>query len=287
MVKTISVKKERLNKLAFTKRRTHKRICKICNITYMAADVKGNICYDCKKPTKCLCGCGNFVKKPGGGYYSNHGKKGKTYKEIYGTDNPKCGFKTGKDNIAKNPEIRKKLSEGVKKSYTPELRELRAKHLKERMLYGGFRGKNYSLNYSNSKGNKFRSSLEVRVSELFIENNIEFSYEVPISMYNGNIKLVDFVVNDVYIEISGFAYDTWKRDFIDKLRSLRKSVDNPILVLTYPDNIDDNYKDELSLFQINDQNVSYCSIYDDNRILSNIEFYQGIYNLSKSLKGKI
>lgn len=42
--------------------------------------------------------------------------KGKTYKEIYGTDEPGCGFKSGDENAAKRPEVRKKISEYASKN---------------------------------------------------------------------------------------------------------------------------------------------------------------------------
>ncbi len=53
--------------------------------------------------------------------------EGKSYQQIYGTSNPKCGFKKGEGNVAKRPEVRKKISKGVTKSYTPELRAKRAR----------------------------------------------------------------------------------------------------------------------------------------------------------------
>jgi hypothetical protein len=48
---------------------------------------------------------------------ANKGKnKGKTYKEIYGSDNPGCGFKSGDEHVCKRPEVRKKLSENARKN---------------------------------------------------------------------------------------------------------------------------------------------------------------------------
>ena len=107
-----------------------KRICKFCNKEYLATDVKGNVCDECRKPKFCKCGCGRLVKGPGHLYYRGHANKGKTYKEIYGTDNPKCGFKKGEENIAKREDIKKKISKGVRESYTPELKKKRSEQIK-------------------------------------------------------------------------------------------------------------------------------------------------------------
>lgn len=39
--------------------------------------------------------------------------RGKTFMEIYGTDSPACGFQTGDSNVAKRPEIRRKISAAI------------------------------------------------------------------------------------------------------------------------------------------------------------------------------
>lgn len=67
--------------------------CKYCDIEFKAADVKCYTCPDCKKPRPCKCGCGKIIKTPGHWLASGCNMRGKTYLEIYGTDNPKCGFK--------------------------------------------------------------------------------------------------------------------------------------------------------------------------------------------------
>lgn len=91
--------------------------CRYCNNKFNAADVKCYTCKSCKEPRSCKCGCGLMVKTPGRYYFYNHDKRGKTYLEIYGTSNPGCGHRKGKDNAAKRPEIRKKISEGLAKAW--------------------------------------------------------------------------------------------------------------------------------------------------------------------------
>lgn len=102
--------------------------CEECSLNFASADIKGRFCKDCKAPRLCRCGCGKTVKTPGHWYRSGCRLRGKTYTEIYGNILPACGFKTGDQNIAKTIEIRRKISEGVSKSYTPVLLELRRKH---------------------------------------------------------------------------------------------------------------------------------------------------------------
>lgn len=68
--------------------------------------------------------------------------KGKTYLEIYGTSTPPCGFKSGEQNIGKQLEIRKLLSqrttqqwkEGRGKSY-PKSQNTRKLMSEKRKLY--------------------------------------------------------------------------------------------------------------------------------------------------------
>jgi DNA-directed RNA polymerase subunit N (RpoN/RPB10) len=76
----------------------------------------------------CNCGCGYEVTKKGNKYIHGHNHKGKTYEDIY----EDLAFEkkekrriimtgriredmTGDKNIAKNPIIREKIKEGVKK----------------------------------------------------------------------------------------------------------------------------------------------------------------------------
>lgn len=91
---------------------------------------------------KCKCGCGNRVTKKGNIYIHGHNHKGKTYEEIYGDlalekkENRRIVM-TGKirtdmigdKNIAKRPEIRKRIKEGVKESWNTPKGEERKKEM--------------------------------------------------------------------------------------------------------------------------------------------------------------
>lgn len=167
-------------------------------------------------------------------------QKGKSYLEIYGTSSPACGFKKGEDNLAKLPEIRKKISISVKKSYDKNngiLRKIRsANSLKLGTL------PSYGLKIKDNFGNFYRSALEARLSNLLINNKINFDYEKRIKMINGHNKYVDFVIdNNIFIEVTGYAYAEWINDFNHKMKIFdltRNKLNSFIYILTYPENID-------------------------------------------------
>ena len=197
--------------------------------------------------------------------------KGKTYKEIYGTDIPKCGFRKGDDNQAKKEDVKIKISKGVKKSYTEELKEVRRQEMYKRIDEGRLNNF-HGLKYENSKGEKYRSNLEVLFSEILITNNISYKYEVTYKLNNGQRKIVDFVLEDfILVEITGYAYTNWQLAFQKKIKLLRESVDNPILVLTYSEMLD-KLREDL-FFGVD---FDKRSIYDTKQILRAINFMKGI-----------
>jgi len=101
--------------------------------------------------------------------------KGKSYLEIYGASTPSCGFKKGDENIAKRIDIRKKISEGVTKSYTPELlqkrRDAKLKYIEEHGI------NNFNKRYVSKDGNLYRSNFEVQIADILFTNNIKYEYE--------------------------------------------------------------------------------------------------------------
>ena len=149
-------------------------ICVVCNTQYKSADWRGKWCVDCKKPRKCKCGCGKLVKTPGREFYPNHSKKGKTHKEIYGTNTPTCGFKKGKDNPMADIQILEKCLDSIKH---------------KRVLYDNI---------------NFRSSWEVEIYKIIQEKYSNIQYEPSIHYPGGWLK-PDFVVDNKIIEVSGFA----------------------------------------------------------------------------------
>ena len=122
--------------------------------------------------------------------------RGKTYKEIYGESLPKCGFKKGNENP----------------NFT--------------------RDKYIGRSLVNTSGKKFRSSYEVLFSEILESYNIEYTYEHHYRLLNGKVKIVDFVVNNILIEVTGYAYLKWQQDFDIKIALLHKSYpDHHIMIV--------------------------------------------------------
>jgi len=216
--------------MTFTKKAIFSHICKICNNEFQNRDVKGVICLECRKPRLCLCGCNKFVKKPGSYYRQNHSKKGKTYKEIYGTNTPTCGYQRGNDNVAKRKDIRKKISKGVKKSYKdPKLRE----HRRENCYFLSNKGIRLARRLKAKDNNLYRSSYEVKVANFLYDNDISYEYERRVLLNSGKVKIVDFIVNNILIEITGYAFKDWQTNFNERLKMLRDTVKDKIVIITY------------------------------------------------------
>jgi hypothetical protein len=155
--------------------------------------------------------------------------KGLTYSEIYGTQTPKCGFKRGKDNP----------------NFT--------------------RDKYIGCKLFNSSGKKFRSSYEVRFSELLESHNIDYDYEHHFRLLNQKIKIVDFVVDNKLVEVTGYAYQKWQQDFDVKINLLHRSYPRSEIIL-----ISDTDK----LQMLTDKHGSYCSIFSIDDPSSIINFFQ-------------
>jgi len=201
-------------------------VCIECNTVDVSADPKTLYCTKCKQERICNCGCGRVVKTPGKKYAPGCIIRGKTYTEIYGSKAVKCGYQTGDLNVAKRPLIRDKISKGVRLSYTPELRNRRRQFILDNGV-----GFNSSYNYRNSVNQRFRSSWEVAFSEFCIGNKISYAYEVPLPLTDGSLKIVDFIVNGIYVEVSGFALPEWQTSFVKKLNVFGNSTTAPIMVL--------------------------------------------------------
>lgn len=235
MKKGIQAKRHRIN------------TCKYCGNSFNCFDKKATKCDECLTiiSADCACGCGTkisrvkykFLSNP---YAINHDKRGKTYEEIYGTSKPTCGFKSGLLNV----------------NYTkPKYRRFK---------------------YENSIGQKFSSKLEVQFSEFLLKHNIKYECEVKIPLVDGKLKIVDFLLEDlILVEISGFAYENWQENFIYKIKLLRDSVSNPILILTYGSNLEDsNIKNKLN--KCLDLDIFIDSIDNDLGILNKIRLFKAM-----------
>lgn len=131
--------------------------------------------------------------------------------------------------------------------------------------------------FINSIGEHFRSRLEVQLSELFIKNNIKYDYEIPVLMNNNHYKIIDFVVNNILIEVTGYAYKSWQEDFNKKMLCLRESVDNQIIVLTYPENLS-------KIYTICSYDIYIGDINNNEKIISLINFCNNINKLKETFK---
>jgi hypothetical protein len=182
------------------------------------------------------------------GYAAGCKYRGKSYNERFVNRNPNTGFKKG----VLNP------------NYT--------------------RSKFIGLKMSNSKGEKFRSSLEVQFSELCIEHNIQYEYEKKIFLKDGRLKIVDFVIeNLIHVEITGFAYLKWRQSFIEKMRVLRETIDNPILILTYKKNLKEDLHNT-SIKTLSDTDVLLEDIDNSEGIVKKIKLFQNSFLLNQIIK---
>lgn len=216
--------------------------------------------------------------------------KGKTYKEIYGNRNVKCGFQKGEFNVAKRSEIRQKISEKVKNSYDKDngrLRKLRSQQQLSRNLNKVLERSRFSKNLKAKDGNFYRSSLEVDFANTLIDNNIPFQYEVPVRMSNNHRKVVDFVIDGkLFIEISGYAYEKWRNDFDQKMKlfDFDRDIDNSIIfILVYRKNLNLIVENQKNFVNQND-NLFYDAIEDKNHWLRGINFYRSILNFQENIK---
>lgn len=230
----------------FSKPKNKKCICKYCKKGFLSTDVKSNICDKCRISFKCKV-CGSIVG-PGGKFCQKHSytkNKGKTYKQIYGIDTPKCGYQRGEANLAKRPDIRKKVSEGVKRSYTPELKERRRKSMLERIDRGEMP---FKPNKRIQIGHEFfRTKFEVNVKKALDIMKIEYDYEQLLKMGERRF-FPDFILHPfddikntsktILLEVTGSKFEEWRKNFFRKVDYIMKNDKEDkyrILVITYPD----------------------------------------------------
>lgn len=121
--------------------------------------------------------------------------KGKTYEQIYGHKTPGCGFKKGD----KNPNFT--------------------------------RDKFIGCTVINSSGKKFRSKYEAKFSDILETNNILYDYEHHFKLCNNKVKIVDFIIKEQLVEITGYAYEKWKQDFDTKINLLHTTYPNKKIVI--------------------------------------------------------
>lgn len=154
--------------------------------------------------------------------------KGRTYREIYGDNVPGCGFKRGDANP----------------NFT--------------------RDKYIGCTLFNKSGKRFRSSYEVLFSEILEDNNILYDYEHRYKLINGKVKVVDFIVNNKLVEVTGYAYDKWQQDFDIKINLLSKSYPTKDIVIV----CDESKEDKLR-----ERHGEYCTIVSLNQVFSILQCF--------------
>lgn len=253
------LKNGRYYRIKHRKVQNKKCLCMVCDEFFLAADTKASICTRCRKKKGVCPICGEpklVMSKTCKNHHGIH-LKGLTKEEIvkvYPTW-VNCGFKKGLLNP--NFTSRKKQTK-----YTKAAKQ-------------------------NSYGEWYRSIYEAKFSDLLHEHNVDFVYEKYAKMNNGRYKFIDFIVNDVLIEISGYAYEWWRQSFDEQIRALRATYDNPIVIIIPYDNIYDEFQQRL--FGLGNYNLT-CVRWADmesnfSYFLEKLVFYQGIVNVNRELKG--
>ena len=177
--------------------RNKERTCRYCDRTFLAADVKASVCPKCKESPALLGTCENCGRpcKKTNRFCSK--KCSTTF--IHKTEPYRVGAQKGDANISKRSDVRKKISEGVTRSYdNPDLLSIRAKAMAA---------------LGSKKG--FRSKQEEEFSCFLKDQSIEFLREVPTEyqyVVNGKVKtrhkVVDFIIPSIKtnIELTGFIW---------------------------------------------------------------------------------
>ena len=251
--------------------------CIICKNIFISKRKSSRICVNCKsKISECpICKrkLTNISLLSHNGICYHCFRKDKNYEEFYNKPRSeiKAGFAYGDKNVAKRSDIRKLISEGVKKSYDIELRKKRGICTRKNFLEGKY-GYFNKPTFKNKNNELFRSNLEAQFSNFLIDNNIKYGYEVSrIELIDKSIKIIDFTINDIYVEISGFAYKSWQDDFIKKINLLRNTVNNHILILSYKEHID-RLKNEFKELK----NIFVFYVEDYEKIITQIKGDQNV-----------
>jgi hypothetical protein len=100
-------------------------------------------------------------------------------------------------------------------------------------------------------------------------------------MVNEHNKIVDFIIQGVVIEISGYAFPDWKAEFDNSMRNLRESINSPLMILTYPTNLPEMWG------KMPGYNVFWYSIYDEKEILEALNFCINLVQLENLTKGEL
>lgn len=203
----------------FTKRKRQQCTCRVCKKKFKAADVKACFCPKCKQPKLCACGCGELTSSGLKSYRAGHHSKNggsksfrvgqkKRAKKICGKNNPAC-------------RSSKQLSRGVKRYWASLTSEQRKSRLRNNAfvlnpLHGRFR-----------RQDGFLSRLEKKVAKILNQLKVAYDYEPLFRFKNNRRFFPDFVIEinnrKTIVEVTGFAYPSWQRQFIQKVKRIQES----------------------------------------------------------------
>jgi len=85
------------------------RVCRACDESFMAADVKACFCPPCKAPRPCRCGCGAMVATPGRFYAQGHNPAWQTTE----AHAKQAAAISGDANPSKRSDVRRAISAAV------------------------------------------------------------------------------------------------------------------------------------------------------------------------------
>jgi hypothetical protein len=132
-----------------------------------------------------------------------------------------------------NPSVRsrEKLSEALTAYWsglTPKQKKRRVKnHLFVKSPLGA--------RYKRVDG--YRSKLELRVVRKLQQIGIPFEYEKCYRFQNGKRFYPEFTLEgSLLIEVSGFAYESWKKQFVEKVERIVEEG-HRLVCVTYPDKV--------------------------------------------------
>ena len=125
----------------------------------------------------------------------------------------------------------------------------------------------------------YRSKFEALFARFLKENDIPFEYDIPYKLIDGRVKIIDFLLYDrsIFVEVSGYGHEEWRKNFDEKMFVLRKSYENPILIVTYNDKTKDVLRDRFCELQDDLIDTTVCSFSDKKRLLRGINWLKSIY----------
>lgn len=217
----------------FTKTKKFTRTCKGCSQEFKAADWKAGWCETCLSPVLCECGCGGTAKSRRRPYIRGHAGRVNSLANAIGHASQAEKIRGDKNPSKRNRGLLAVAGKRYWSSLTPDQK-------KKRIANSRFVKGTPPSKYRRIDG--YRSILEKQVATILDDASIPFHYEPGRKFSDGRRFYPDFVVGTadgpVLIEVSGFAYETWRKLFVGKIEKIKDSGYN-VICLTYDQFADD------------------------------------------------